>query len=54
MKLLFILLLLSSNLVLAEYKNSNGKALEKPFKDLIKWMRSDVKPILSEIEVSDF
>ena len=53
MKLLFILLLLSSNLVLAEYKNSNGKALEKPFKDLIKWMRSDVKPILSEIEVSD-
>ena len=53
MKLLFILLLLSSNLVLAEYKNSNGKALEKPFKDLIKWMSSDVKPILSEIEVSD-
>ena len=53
MKLLFILLLLSSNLVHAEYKNSNGKALEKPFKDLIKWMSSDVKPILSEIEVSD-
>ena len=53
MKLLFILLLLSSNLVLAEYKNSNGKALEKPFKDLIKWMSSDVKPILSEFEVSD-
>ena len=53
MKLLFILLLLSSNLVLAEYKNSNGKALEKPFKDLIKWMSSDVKPILSKIEVSD-
>ena len=53
MKLLFILLLLSSNLVLAEYKNSNGKALEKPFRDLIKWMSSDVKPILSEIEVSD-
>ena len=53
MKLLFILLLLSSNLVHAEYKNSNGKALEKPFKDLIKRMSSDVKPILSEIEVSD-
>ena len=53
MKLLFILLLLSSNLVFSEYKNSNGKALEKPFKDLIKWMSSDVKPILSEIEVSD-
>ena len=53
MKLLFILLLLSSNHVLAEYKNSNGKALEKPFRDLIKWMSSDVKPILSEIEVSD-
>jgi len=53
MKLLFILLLLGSNLVHAEYKNSNGKALEKPFKDLIKWMSSDVKPILSEIEVSD-
>ena len=53
MKLLFILLLLSSNLVFSEYKNSNGKALEKPFKDLIKWMSSDVKPIISEIEVSD-
>ena len=53
MKLLFILLLLSSNPVFAEYKNSNGKALEKPFKDLIKWMSSDVKPIISEIEVSD-
>ena len=47
MKLLFILLLLSSNLVHAEYKNSNGNALEKPFKDLIKWMSSEVKPILS-------
>ena len=52
MKLLLLLILLIPNNIFAEYKNTNGKAIEKPFKDLIKWMNSDVKPNLSSIEVS--
>jgi len=44
--------LIISNFTLAEYTNSNGKALEKPFKDLIKWVRSDVEPKLAQIDVS--
>ena len=39
-------------MIIADYTNSNGKALEKPFKDLIKWVRSDVEPKLAQIEVS--
>ena len=52
MKLLLILILLIPNNIFAEYKNTNGKAIEKPFKDLIKWINSDVNPNLSSIEVS--
>ena len=52
MKLLLILILLIPNNIFAEYKNTNGKAIEKPFKDLLKWMNSDVNPNLSSIEVS--
>ena len=50
-----ILLLTSftiSSLLFAEYTNSNGKALEKPFKDLIRWVRSDVEPKLAQIDIS--
>ena len=52
MKFLLILLLFISNNTFGEYKNTNGKAIEKPFKDLIKWINSDVNPNLSSIEVS--
>ena len=52
MKLLLILILVIPNDIFAEYKNTNGKAIEKPFKDLLKWMNSDVNPNLSSIEVS--
>ena len=52
MKLLLLLILLIPNNIFAEYKNTNGKAIEKPFKDLIKWINSDVNPNLSSIEVS--
>ena len=52
MKLLLILILVIPNNIFAEYKNTNGKAIEKPFKDLIKWINSDVNPNLSSIEVS--
>ena len=53
MKLLLLLILLIPNNIFAEYKNTNGKAIEKPFKDLVKWMNSDVNPNLSSIEVSN-
>ena len=52
MKLLLLLILFIPNNIFAEYKNTNGKAIEKPFKDLVKWMNSDVNPNLSSIEVS--
>ena len=53
MKLLLLFILLIPNNIFAEYKNTNGKAIEKPFKDLVKWMNSDVNPNLSSIEVSN-
>jgi len=52
MKLLLLLILLIPNNIFAEYKNTNGKAIEKPFKDLVKWINSEVNPNLSSIEVS--
>ena len=52
MKLLLILILVIPNNIFAEYKNTNGKAIEKPFKDLVKWINSDVNPNLSSIAVS--
>ena len=53
MKLLLIILLFISNNTFGEYKNTNGKAIEKPFKDLVKWMTSGVNPKLYAIEVSN-
>ena len=53
MKLLLIILLFTTNNIFAEYKNTNGKAIEKPFKDLVKWMTSGVNPNLYSIEVSN-
>ena len=51
-RIFLIASLIISNFTSAEYTNSNGKALEKPFKDLIKWVRSDVEPKLAQIDVS--
>ena len=51
-RILLIASLIIPIMTIAEYTNSNGKALEKPFKDLIKWVRSDVEPKLAQIEVS--
>jgi len=52
MKIIFLLLLLTSNILFAEYKNTNGAALEKSFSDMLKWIRSDKEPVLSSIEIS--
>jgi len=51
LKFLIILILTSFHLE-AEYKNSNGVALEKSFNDMVRWMRSDQEPIITKIELS--
>ena len=51
-KFLFVILLLSSELMLAEYKNTNGVASDKSFGDMLKWIRSDIEPVITKIELS--
>ena len=51
-KFLFVILLLSSELMLAEYKNTNGVASDKSFGDMLKWIRSDIEPSITKIELS--
>ena len=52
MKLLLIILLLTPNIILGEYQNTNGKALEKPFSDMVKWIRMENETVVSSIDVS--
>ena len=51
-KIYFILLLTVSGFLLSEYKNTNGVASEKSFADMLKWIRSDIEPEISKIELS--
>ena len=51
-KFLFVILLLSSESMLAEYKNTNGVASDKSFSDMLKWIRSDIEPVITKIELS--
>jgi N-acyl-phosphatidylethanolamine-hydrolysing phospholipase D len=51
-KFLFVILFLSSELMLAEYKNTNGVASDKSFGDMLKWIRSDIEPVITKIELS--
>lgn len=36
----------------AEYVNTNGQSIDKPFGDLLKWQLAKKKPILDKIEIS--
>lgn len=47
-----IVLLFTSSQITAEYKNSNGVALEKSINDMVRWMRSEQEPIITKIEIS--
>ena len=47
-----IVLLFTSSQITAEYKNSNGVALEKSINDMVRWMRSDQNPIITKINIS--
>ena len=53
LKTLFTLLALIPLYVNAEYKNTNGKAIDKSIKDLIRWQRNQKNPVLASIEISD-
>ena len=49
---LYISLLLTSSFSFAEYKNTNGVASDKTFGDMLKWIRSDIEPEITKIELS--
>ena len=49
---LLIPLLVLSLFMSAEYKNTNGVASDKTFSDMLKWIRSDVEPKISYIDIS--
>jgi L-ascorbate metabolism protein UlaG (beta-lactamase superfamily) len=49
---LYIFLLLTSGFLFAEYKNTNGVASDKTFGDMLKWIRSDIEPQITKIELS--
>ena len=48
----FFILTISFNLS-ADFKNSNGKALEKSLGQMLEWMNSDIEPIITKINLSD-
>ena len=52
---LFFLIFISLNLSISAetYKNTNGKSIDKPLTDLIKWRSNRSDPIISIIETSD-
>ena len=52
---LFFLIFISLNLSISAetYKNTNGKSIDKPLTDLIKWRSNKSDPIISIIETSD-
>ena len=52
-KFFFIVLVLMPLTVIGEYKNTNGQAIDKSIKDLIRWQRNQKKPVLASIEVSN-
>ena len=37
----------------ADFKNTNGKALEKSLGQMLEWMGSDVEPEITKIKLSD-
>ena len=51
-KIYFIFLILVSGFLFAEYKNTNGVASDKSFADMLKWIRSDIEPKITKIEIS--
>jgi Predicted Zn-dependent hydrolases of the beta-lactamase fold len=46
-------LFFNASQVFAEYENTNGKPIEKSFKDLLEWSTNDVDTKIDFIELSD-
>ena len=52
-KYFFVVLALIPLILLGEYKNTNGQAIDKSIKDLIRWQRNQKKPVLASINISN-
>ena len=52
-KYIFLLLIFFPINISSEYKNSNGKEIDKSIKDLIRWQRNQKKPVLAYIDLSE-
>ena len=52
-KYFFVVLVLVPLNIFGEYKNTNGQAIDKSIKDLIRWQRNQKKPILASIDISN-
>jgi N-acyl-phosphatidylethanolamine-hydrolysing phospholipase D len=51
-KTFYIFLLFTTGFLFAEYKNTNGVASDKSFGDMLQWIRSDIEPAITKIELS--
>ncbi|MDC3225620.1 MBL fold metallo-hydrolase [Gammaproteobacteria bacterium] len=51
-KTFYIFLLFITGFLFAEYKNTNGVASDKSFGDMLQWIRSDIEPEITKIELS--
>ena len=51
--MLFPALFFNTSQIFAEYENTNGKPIEKSFRDLLEWSTSDVDTKIDFIELSD-
>ena len=52
-KYIFLLFIFFTINISGEYKNTNGKEIDKSIKDLIRWQRNQKKPILASIDLSN-
>ena len=52
-KYIFLLLIFFTINISGEYKNTNGKEIDKSIKDLIRWQRNQKKPVLAYIDLSE-
>ena len=53
LRYLFLVLLVIPTSIFAKYKNTDGEAIDKSIKDLIRWQRNQKKPILASIDISN-
>ena len=51
--LLAVLIIFVSNEISSDYKNTNGKPIEKTFRDLLKWSTSSIETKIEYLEISE-